>query len=140
VATRVVRGAVRDKDGGERTFSANVNILAPPNSAPTVSLTAPVDNATFTAPAIVTLTATASDVDANLSRVEFYSGTTILGTDAAPPHSFTWSNVAAGAYTLSARAVDAADAATTSNEIRVTVNARLWPTRVGHMQGRKGQR
>jgi PKD repeat protein len=121
--TRVVRGAMRDKDGGVREFSANVNVLASPNSAPSVSLTTPLDGASLTAPATITLSAVAADVDGNLSRVEFYHGATLLGSATTSPYSFTWTNVSAGSYTLTARAVDAADAATTSAGVRVTVNA-----------------
>jgi PKD repeat protein len=120
--TRNVRGAVRDKDGGIRQQTVPVQILAPPaNSAPTVSLTGPSDGATFAAPASITLTATASDVDENLSRVEFYNGPTLLGADAAAPYELTWSNVPVGTYTLTARAVDAADATATSGAVVVTV-------------------
>ena len=44
---------------------------------PTVNLIAPVNGATFTAPASITLTATATDSDGTISKVEFFNGTTI---------------------------------------------------------------
>ena len=77
------------------------------NQAPTVALTSPANGATFTAPATVTLTASASDPENRLARVEFYRDSTLLGTDTASPYAFTWSSVAAGSYTLTAEAVDA---------------------------------
>ena len=66
------------------------------NQAPTATLTAPANGATFTAPASITLTATASDADGTVARVDFYNGTTLLGSDTTAPYAFTWSNVAAG--------------------------------------------
>jgi PKD repeat protein len=120
--TRSVRGAVRDKDGGMREFTASVDVLAPPNRAPTVSLTAPSDGATFTAPATITITAAAADVDGNLVRVEFLNGGTVVGSATASPYSFTATNVPAGTYTVTARAIDGDGATTTSAAVRVIVN------------------
>jgi YVTN family beta-propeller protein len=93
------------------------------NQAPTVTLTAPANNATFTAPAAITLTATAADADGTIARVEFYNGATKLGEDTASPYSFAWTNVAAGSYSLTARALDNAGAATFSTAANVTVSA-----------------
>jgi mono/diheme cytochrome c family protein len=93
------------------------------NQSPTVTLTAPANNATFTAPAAITLTANAADADGTVARVEFYNGATKLGEDATSPYSFAWTNVAAGTYSVSARAVDNAGAATFSAAANVKVNA-----------------
>jgi RHS repeat-associated protein len=76
------------------------------NKAPTVSLVAPSAGAIFAAPASITLTATASDSDGTIARVEFYQGATLLGTKTAAPYSMTWTNVAGGTYSLTALAVD----------------------------------
>jgi hypothetical protein len=93
----------------------------PPNTPPTVSLTSPADGATFTAPATINLAATASDVDGTIARVEFYSGTTLLGTDTTAPYAFTWSNVPAGTYSLRAVAIDNGNATGQSATVTVTV-------------------
>jgi hypothetical protein len=50
------------------------------NNSPTVSLTGPANGATFTAPASIAMTATASDSDGTIARVEFLSGSTVIGT------------------------------------------------------------
>jgi uncharacterized protein YhjY with autotransporter beta-barrel domain len=97
---------------------------------PTVSLTAPANNAIFTAPAAITLTATAADSDGTIQRVEFLNGATVVGTVTAAPYSFTWPNVAAGTYSLTARATDNANAQTTSAAVSVTVNAANQPPTV----------
>ena len=81
------------------------------NRAPTVGLTSPTAGQTFTAPATVNFAATASDPDGTVARVEFLNGSTVLGSDSSSPFTFSWTNVAAGSYSLSARAVDNAGAA-----------------------------
>jgi hypothetical protein len=91
------------------------------NSLPTVNLTQPSDGATFTAPANVTLSATASDSDGLVTKVEFFNGATKLGEDTTAPYSFTWSGVSAGSYTLTARATDDVGGTATSAASRITV-------------------
>ncbi|HEX4950203.1 MAG TPA: NPCBM/NEW2 domain-containing protein [Blastocatellia bacterium] len=114
-----------DHDWYDHADWANARLLTGtvPNAAPTVSLTAPSNGATFTAPANITLTANAADNDGSINRVEFYQGTTLLGSDTTSPYSFVWSNVAAGTYSLTAKAFDNAGATTTSNAVSITVNA-----------------
>jgi hypothetical protein len=93
------------------------------NSQPTVTLTQPSNGATFTAPATVNLAATASDADGTVTKVEFFNGTTKLGEDTTAPYSFTWSGVAAGTYSLTARATDDLGGVTTSVSSRITVSS-----------------
>jgi hypothetical protein len=90
---------------------------------PTVTLTQPSNGASFTSPATVDLAATASDTDGTVTKVEFFNGGTKLGEDTTAPYSFTWSGVAAGSYTLTARATDDLGASTTSAASTITVSA-----------------
>jgi len=94
-----------------------------PNIAPNVSLTAPTNNASFTAPASLTMTASASDTDGTITSVDFYNGTTLLGSDTSAPFAYIWTNVAAGSYGLTARATDNDGAVSTSAVVAVTVNS-----------------
>jgi hypothetical protein len=98
---------------------ASGNMPAP--QAPTVSLTAPTANATFYAPATITLAASASDSDGTISKVEFFNGTTRLGEDTTAPYAFTWGNVAIGSYSLTAKATDNSGTTTASVAVGVTV-------------------
>jgi len=93
------------------------------NRAPTVTLTAPANGATLTAPATVTLSATASDPDGTISKVEFYNGTTLLNTDTTSSYSYSWSSVAAGTYTVKAVAYDNSGASASSSTATITVNS-----------------
>ncbi|MBW8683803.1 glycosyl hydrolase family 18 protein [Chitinophaga rhizophila] len=94
----------------------------PGNQSPVVNITAPAANATYNAPASITITASASDADGSVARVEFYNGSTRLGQATAAPYSYTWTNVAAGTYSLTAVATDNAGAVTTSAAVSVRVN------------------
>jgi hypothetical protein len=93
------------------------------NVAPTVNITSPVNNATFNAPATITINANAADSDGTISKVEFYNGTTLLGSSVNSPYSYSWTNVVAGTYTLTAKATDNKGASTTSTAITVVVSA-----------------
>jgi regulation of enolase protein 1 (concanavalin A-like superfamily) len=91
------------------------------NTPPTVSLTAPAAGAVFAAPASVVVSATASDTGGSVARVEFYRGSTLIATDTSSPYTITWSNVAAGSYSITAVAVDNAGASTRSAARSITV-------------------
>ena len=73
--TYTLAAMAQDADGGSSwSTSVSVTVQAASNQAPTVSLTAPANGATFTAPATVSLTASASDPENQLARVEFLVG------------------------------------------------------------------
>ncbi|MBO9700112.1 MAG: rhamnogalacturonan lyase [Sporocytophaga sp.] len=104
----------------------NITIVGaqnPQNQLPTVTLTAPVTNANYLAPASINISASASDSDGTISSVSFYNGTTLIGTDAAAPYSFSWTNVAAGSYSITAVATDNAGGTATSTAVSVTVSS-----------------
>jgi YD repeat-containing protein len=110
-------------NGGATATSSAVNITVnPPNQPPTVTLTSPANNATFTAVATIPLSANASDNDGVVNKVEFFQGAVKLGEDTTAPYSFNWTNVSAGSYVLTARATDNLGAAATSSAVNITVN------------------
>jgi hypothetical protein len=119
-----------DDDGATTTSAARSVTVNPPNQPPAVSLTAPANGATFTAPATITVSATASDGDGTVASVAFYAGTTPIGTDTTSPYSVTWNNVSAGSYQLTAVATDDDGATTTSAARSVTVNPPNQPPAV----------
>ncbi len=114
------RVIVSNSAGSTTSQVATLTVTTTPNLAPTVSLTSPTNNATFTAPASITLTATAADSDGSIAKVEFFNGSTKLGEDMTNPFSFSWSNITAGSYSLTARATDNLGATATSSAITVT--------------------
>ena len=93
------------------------------SAAPTVKLTAPTANAVFAAPASIPLTASATDSDGTITKVEFYRGTTLIATDTTSPYTATWANAPAGSYSLTAKATDNQGVVSTSPAVPVKVNA-----------------
>lgn len=93
------------------------------NTSPTIALTSPVNNATFTAPSNVSLSATASDKDGTVTRVQFYVGNILVGTDSVAPYGFVWSASTAGTYRIVAIATDNGGYRTTSAAVTITVKA-----------------
>ncbi len=113
-----------DSDGVTVASSpVSVTVTAPNNQPPTVSLTSPAGGATYTAPASMTIGASASDTDGTVAQVDFYQGSTLIGSDTTSPYGYTWANVAAGSYQLTAVARDNAGATRTSTAVSVTVNS-----------------
>jgi chitinase len=114
------------------SFKVTASTTNPTNQAPAVSLTAPANGATYAAPASTTVSASASDTDGSVARVEFYAGTKLLATDTTAPYSYTWSSIAAGTYAVTAVAYDDDGARTTSaaRSITVTGTTTTAPTAV----------
>src|SRR5206468_4901482 len=109
---------------GATTTSATVSItVSAANVPPTVSITSPTNNATFTAGADITLQADAADSDGSVAKVEFLADTTLLGTATTAPYTFTWMAVPAGSHTLMSKATDNPGATTTSDAVSITVSA-----------------
>jgi hypothetical protein len=85
---------------------SSLRIRSLTNQAPAVSFLKPVAGNQYLAPATVAITVNATDADGTISKVEFYNGGTKLGETTTAPYSYTWNNVATGAYTLTAIATD----------------------------------
>ena len=98
--------------GSDSGSSAVVNL------PPTVTL-APPGNGTPGNPLV--LSATATDPDDGVAKVEFFDGSTLLGEDTTSPYAFSWTPLAAGPHTLTARATDAHGAMTTSAAVTVSI-------------------
>src|SRR5687768_2372880 len=104
---------------GFTTRSAVVSVIV--NALPTVALTSP--TSVVQAPGNVTLDASAGDSDGTVSKVDFYQGTTLLGTDTTSPYSFSVSSLPAGTHSFTAVATDERGATTTSAAVTIIVNA-----------------
>lgn len=91
---------------------------------PTVSISSPSEGATFSSGSNITITAAANDTDGTVSKVEFFEGANKIGEDTTgpTPFTFTWTNVPAGSYTLSAKATDNDGATATSDPVHITVS------------------
>jgi RHS repeat-associated protein len=97
---------------------------------PSVTLTSPADNTSYNAVATIPITATATDSDGTVSKVEFYQAATLLNTvttggagNTGSIYSYNWTTAAPGAYALTAKAYDDLAVTTTSTAANVTVCA-----------------
>jgi len=115
--------AVATDNAGATTTSSTVTVTVSSNKPPLVSLTSPVDNAIFPLLSTIAVTATASDPDGSIARVDFYNGSTLLGSDTTSPYSFTWLSVGLGTYSLSAVARDNLGASTVSSWVDIGVGS-----------------
>jgi hypothetical protein len=93
------------------------------NNPPQITLVAPTDGTVFTAPTNILLSANATDPDGTISKVEFFQGAAKLGETNTAPYQFTWNNVPAGTYSLTAKATDDSGATTTSSAAAILVTA-----------------
>jgi cytochrome c len=84
------------------------------NNPPAIVLTAPPDEATYSAPMDVALSANASDPGGSIQKVEFFASGKLVGTVSNAPYSLVWSNATAGNYLIEAKATDNIGSTTTS--------------------------
>ena len=96
------------------------------NPSPSVSVTSPLDGASFAKGSSVTVSADASDLAYGggpgvVSKVEFFVGGTKFAEDTTAPYSVSWTSSASGGYVITARATDSEMAVRTSTPITVTM-------------------
>jgi hypothetical protein len=91
------------------------------NQPPSVTLTDPSNGAAFPAGADITVAATAADADGTVTSVDFLANGVLLGSGASSPYSLVWPHVAAGTYTVVARATDNGGAVSNSTAATVFV-------------------
>jgi hypothetical protein len=113
--------AIATDNLSSRATSSVVNITIAGNLTPTVSITSPANNSTFTAPTNLALSATASDPDGSVAKVEYYAGTLkVAESSTGPAYNTVWTNNLLGSYTLEAVAYDLLGAMGTSAPVSVT--------------------
>ncbi|MBC7450521.1 MAG: discoidin domain-containing protein, partial [Cytophagales bacterium] len=100
------------------------------NASPVITLQAPNANQTFNSGSTIVLSATAVDTDGSITKVEFYNGSTKLGEDLVAPYNYSWTNVGAGNYNISAKATDNLGATTQTMAVPITViqTQTVYPT------------
>ncbi|MGW1141423.1 glycoside hydrolase family 48 protein [Streptomyces zhihengii] len=131
---RTIAGGAAVSAGGQFTYSGanaaptsfavNGTVCNGAHQPPIAVLTSPSAGAVFTAGDAVPLAATAAAADgATVSKVEFYSDTTLLGTDTSAPYALSATGLAAGSHSLYAKAYDSLGASAESSPVGVTVAA-----------------
>lgn len=92
------------------------------NFPPQVALLSPADLSIFTAPANVTLSATASDSDGTVASVHFFTGSTFLGSVTSQPYDLPVT-LAAGWHQITVRAIDDLGRSNSTPVVSLLVNS-----------------
>ncbi len=90
------------------------------NVAPTVDLTSPSTTDKITTGDVVTLTASASDSDGSVSRVDFSVDGSVIASSTTSPYSAVWTAIE-GSHTFSAQSYDDKGAVSTTSSVVVAV-------------------
>ena len=122
------------QDNGEATVHFD-DLFAedgsPQNFFPSIDVTSPGNGNNFLPGSDITITADAVDSDGVITKVEFFEGgVNKLGEDTSAPYEFTWTNVAEGEYTITAKAYDNDGASRTSLSTKITVQVPVLVTGV----------
>ncbi|MEM8523842.1 MAG: Ig-like domain-containing protein [Bacteroidota bacterium] len=122
VGTFNMKATATDNDGAfaEQLISITVEEDDGMNTPPSVSFTNPSNGDTFTEGDNLTVTATASDSDGNITGVEFIFDGNSQGTDNTAPYEWSLTNLAVGTYNLQVIATDDS-MATAQQTISITV-------------------
>lgn len=123
---QAITATATDTAGNSATVSrtVNVDIRTPDTTPPTVSVSGP---STVTSATPVTFTATASDAS-GVTKVEFFRGAALIGTDTTAPYTqpVTFSAADNGPQVITARATDqAGNRAEARHDVTVNITAPL---------------
>lgn len=91
------------------------------NHAPVVTITSPVNGASYPAGTRVTVQAQATDSDGQVVRVEFFNAGVKFAVDSIAPYEITATDVEPGSYLVTARATDDKGDTAVSDTVRVTI-------------------
>ena len=109
-------------DGSYTSFDEMLVIVQETSNAiPVVNITSPTNNSSFSQGTAINITASASDLDGSIAKVEFYDGETKIGEDTTSPFSFSWNGASVGNHSLKAIATDNEGATATSSIISISV-------------------
>jgi hypothetical protein len=118
----VAFNSISVKTGSLAAVSNVINVTATAFTAPTVIITTPTTGTNYFIPASILLQATATAPGSSVTLVEYYSGSTLIGSSSTgPTYSFNWTGVNAGTYSLTAKVYNALGATAVSGAVTVTV-------------------
>ena len=119
----IFEAIVTDDKGLSTTISKTISVTAK-NQAPTVTLSSPTDGAIYSLGETINLSASATDPDGNLDKVNFKVNGAFYKTDNQRPFVNTFTPDSPGTYKIAAKAFDKAGLSF-ETEITITVDATL---------------
>jgi len=127
VGTQTITAVATDNEGATTTSAPVIITVMPVNVPPSISITNPLSNASFTTGDTVMITTYASDADGTILAVAFFVNGGFVGSDSTAPFQFKWGSTV-GVKTLRAVAIDNSSAQTISPTISITILNNLNPT------------
>ncbi|MEK6335595.1 MAG: Ig-like domain-containing protein, partial [Acidobacteriota bacterium] len=121
-ATAYAKANETDPNSSNNKATENTTILPDGNAAPIVSITSPAAATLFVGPANINVSATASDSDGSVSKVDFYGDGDLIGTSTASPYGVAWNNAPFGSHSLIAVATDNLNKTKVSDPVTFIVN------------------
>ncbi|ANE51437.1 kelch repeat-containing protein [Flavisolibacter tropicus] len=103
-----------------------------------ITLSEPANGAIYVAPATINLAATTSNNGGTIAKVEFFNNNTKLGEDPTAPYTFSWTDVPAGAYTLTALVTYNSGLSSISDPVSVTVQSLITVSSIAPSSGAAG--
>jgi hypothetical protein len=104
---------------GTSTIGSTVSLSG--SGAPTVSITAPTPNAVYDISPSISVTADAAGSGAPVTSVQFFDGSTSLGTVTSAPYTVITRALTPGVHTLTATATDSSGRSATSPSVAITI-------------------
>ncbi len=89
---------------------------------PSVNITSPANNSSFESGNCIPVTASATDADGTITKIELYADNVKIAEGSSSTLSYNWCNAVTGSHQLSAKAYDNSNRSTTSAIITVKVN------------------
>ncbi|MBC7389186.1 MAG: cellulase family glycosylhydrolase [Opitutaceae bacterium] len=87
------------------------------------SISAPLNNSAFNQGSNITFTSSASTTSGNISKIEFFEGTTLLGTATNSPFTISISTLTTGSHIITAKATDSNGSSVTSTPVTIKINS-----------------
>ena len=119
VGTHLVKAVATD-NLGLATTTSNATLTVVNNNPPTAAITSPSATASYIAPNVVTINATATDADGTVAQVEFLVNNVVVGTDVTSPYSFAWTSTP-GVANIKVRSTDNKGAVTNSSVVALNI-------------------
>jgi uncharacterized repeat protein (TIGR02059 family) len=91
------------------------------NQLPVIKILSPENESSFAAPAVIMLTADASDSDGAVSKVEYFNGTSKIGESFSAPWSVYFECTKSGTHEITAVVTDNLNAASVSAAVKISV-------------------
>jgi uncharacterized repeat protein (TIGR02059 family) len=117
-------GGIAASISNQTAINNCINIAPTVNQPPFVVISNPLKGDKYETNSTITIDAIASDPDGSIRKVEFYNGAVKLVELTSAPYTYTWKDVAAGSYLITAVATDNLNATTTS----LPVEFEVWTT------------